>query len=86
MYERRNRKGEKLKRTQISLAPEEHRLVQELAEREGASMSRVIREAIRQYCVKADSRDPWDKLLDLAGFVESGDPQASVDHDNVIYG
>lgn len=86
MYERRHRKGEKLRRTQISLAPEEHRLVQDLAVREGVSMSHVIREALRRYAIERVSDDPWERLLDLAGFVESGDPRASVDHDKVIYG
>ena len=86
MYERGRRKAERLKRTQISLAPEEHRLVQELAGREGVSMSQVIREAIREYCVKADTGDPWDKFLDIVGIIDTGDPRSSVDHDKVIYG
>lgn len=86
MYERRQRKGGRLKRTQISLALEEHQLVKQLARREGVSMSQLIREAIRQYEVSRASDDPWERLLDLAGFGESGDPRSSVDHDKVIYG
>ncbi|MDO8688434.1 MAG: CopG family transcriptional regulator [Dehalococcoidia bacterium] len=86
MYQRGHRKAVKLKRTQISLAPEEHRLVQELAGREGVSMSHVIREAILEYCVKADTGDPWERLMDIVGIGDSGNPRSSVDHDDVIYG
>lgn len=85
MYQRKGRRN-KLRRTQISLAEEERALVLEMAAREGVSMSQIIREAIREYCVKADTRDPWERLMDIVGIGDSGNPRSSVDHDEVIYG
>lgn len=86
MYERRGRKGAKLRRTQISLSLEEHQLVREMAASRGVSMSHVIREAIRRYRAEQKSDDPWERLLDIVGMVDSGDPRSSVEHDKVIYG
>ncbi len=40
--------GERLHRTQILLEPEQHRALSEIAEREGRSISDVVREIIRQ--------------------------------------
>ncbi|MBI2849278.1 MAG: ribbon-helix-helix protein, CopG family [Chloroflexi bacterium] len=86
MYERKGRRGTKLRRTQISLAPEDHRLVQELADREGVSMSHIVREAVRRYVVEHAPDDPWERLMDIVGIGDSGNPRSSVDHDEVIYG
>ncbi len=86
MYERKTSKRARMRRTQISLPLEEHELVHRIAESKGVSMSQVIREAIREYAVDHAPDDPWERLMDLAGFVESGDPRSSVDHDKVIYG
>ncbi len=86
MYRYRSQKGEKLERTQISLSSEERELIQSVAEREGVSMSHVIREAVRQYCTTPDSGDPWERLMDIVGTGDSGNPRSSVDHDDVIYG
>ncbi|MDP2727819.1 MAG: ribbon-helix-helix protein, CopG family [Dehalococcoidia bacterium] len=86
MYQHRGKRGAKLERTQISLSKEDRALVQKIADGKGVSMSHIIREAIRQYAEDLPSEDPWERLMDLAGFVESGDPRSSVDHDQVIYG
>lgn len=86
MYRQRSKRGEKLERTQISLSKEERELVQKVADTEGVSMSHVIREAVRQYCATPDSGDPWERLMDIVGIGDSGNPRSSVDHDEVIYG
>jgi len=86
MYERRASKRAKLRRTQISLALEDHELVHRIAESKGVSMSQVIREAILEYAVDHAPDDPWERLMDIVGMVDTGDPRSSVDHDKVIYG
>jgi len=86
MHRYRSRKGEKLERTQISLSKEERALIQKVADKEGVSMSYVIREAVRHYCTDPDSEDPWERLMDIVGVIDTGDPRSSVDHDKVIYG
>ena len=86
MYERRRKRGAKLERTQISLSKEDRALVQKIAETKGVSMSHVIREAIRQYGAGLPSEDPWERLMDIVGIGDSGNPRSSVDHDEVIYG
>jgi hypothetical protein len=78
--------GAKLKRTQISLSEEDRALVLEIASRKGVSMSQVIREAIRQYAVDQVPDDPWERLMDVVGIIDTGDPSSSIDHDKVIYG
>ena len=86
VYKRRGARGDRLERTQISLSKEERELVQKMADQEGVSMSHVMREALREYCAKADSKDPWNRLLDIVGTIDTGDPRSSIDHDKVIYG
>lgn len=86
MYERKGKRGAKLERTQISLAKEDRELVQKIAESKGVSMSHVIREAIRQYGADRVTDDAWERLMDIVGIGDSGNPRSSVDHDEVIYG
>lgn len=86
MYQHRAKRGQKLERTQISLSREEREMVQKMADSEGVSMSHVIREAVRQYCADAGAVDPWERLMDIVGTGDSGNPRSSVDHDDVIYG
>lgn len=78
--------GERLERTQISLGKAERLLLQRLAASKGASMAQVIREAIHHYAQEQAAGVLRDKMLEIVGLGESGNPRSSVEHDKVIYG
>jgi hypothetical protein len=55
--------AERLYRTQILLEPVQHRALREMAEREGRSVSDVVREMIRRELDRTDDRDAAQRRL-----------------------
>lgn len=71
-------------RTQISLDVEEYRLAKEEAAALGISVAELLRRGLRQMLgERTSSQRPW---MRYAGMVESGDPQSSLNVDDLIYG
>jgi hypothetical protein len=69
-------------RTQISLSKREYEAAKLEAQRLGISLAELLRRSLRTL-LPADETRPW---MQYAGFVESGDPQASRKIDDLIYG
>ena len=69
-------------RTQVSLDKEEYLLAQDEAKALGISVAEFVRRAIRQ-ALPTHTEAPW---MRYAGFVESGDPQSSLNIDELVYG
>ncbi|MCP3979172.1 MAG: CopG family transcriptional regulator [bacterium] len=69
-------------RTQISLSPEEYDAAKLEAKRLGISMAELLRRSLRA-ALPVDESKPW---MSYAGMVESGDPDASRNIDEVVYG
>lgn len=69
-------------RTQVSLDAAEYELVRKQSREQGISIAEVIRRAVRD-TLRYDDSQPW---MRFAGFVESGDPQASLSIDQIVYG
>ncbi len=69
-------------RTQISLSEEEYAAAKKEAARLGISMAELLRRSLRTV-LPVDASKPW---MRYAGMVESGDPQSSLNIDDVVYG
>ena len=78
------RKRPKMRRTQISLLPEDYDKARRMADMRRISLSRVVRELVRS-APEGDSLAA-DPLRDLIGIVKDADPRGSEDHDEFIYG
>lgn len=78
------KKRTKMKRTQISLMPEDYDKARRMAEARRSSLSQVIRELLRS--APEDEGPLNDPLRDIIGIVTDADPRGSVDHDEFIYG
>lgn len=72
-----------MKRTQIYLEEEQHRVLQEMAQEQHTTMAHVIREAIAVYMTRSVGTD--DALLEIVALGSSGDALGSIEHDRVIY-
>ena len=71
-------------RTQISLDEGAYRAAKSEARREGISLAEFLRRAVALALGRrASGRAPW---MRHAGTVSSGDPDASVSVDDVVYG
>lgn len=70
-------------RTQVYLTEEQHRLMQQLAARQEASMASLIREALQEYIARRMS--PTDPLQEIIGLGASGVPDGALRHDRDIY-
>jgi len=78
------KKRTRMKRTQISLMPEDYDKAQRIAERHHTSLSQVVRDLLRG--APEDECFIADPLRDLIGMVKDADPRGSVDHDEFLYG
>lgn len=72
-----------MKRTQIYLEEDQHRVLQEMAHEQHTTMAHVIREAIEVYMTR--SAGAQDALLEIVALGSSGDALGSVEHDRAIY-
>lgn len=69
-------------RTQISLSESEYRSAKREAARLGISLAELLRRSLRTILPSDDSK-PW---MRYAGIIETGDPKASQNIDDVVYG
>jgi hypothetical protein len=68
-------------RTQISLSEEEYEAAKAEAARLGISLAELLRRSLRQM-LPADQSKPW---MRYAGFVETGEKDASQKIDEIVY-
>lgn len=69
-------------RTQISLFEADYELAKQESSRQGVSLAEFFRKALRS-ALPSPQEKPW---MNFAGFVESGDPNASQNIDEIVYG
>jgi len=69
-------------RTQISLSKEEYEDAKREARRLGISLAELLRRSLRTM-LPADEKRPW---MRFAGMIDSGDRDASLRIDEVVYG
>jgi hypothetical protein len=69
-------------RTQISLTENEYAAAKREAKRLGISLAELLRRSLRSV-LPADRSKPW---MRYAGMIESGDPNASRNIDDIVYG
>lgn len=69
-------------RTQVSLEPQEYKEAKREAKMRGLSLAALLRESLRS-TVTRDATKPW---MQYAGLVDSNDPDASRNIDEVVYG
>ena len=72
-------------RTQVSLDNEAYRDAKAEARREGISLAEFLRRALAT-ALHARPRGRTRRWMDYAGTLSSGDPDASVTVDDVVYG
>ena len=69
-------------RIEISLSEEEYEAAKREAQRLGISLAELLRRSLRTM-LPVDGDKPW---MRYAGMIESGDPKASQQIDEVVYG
>jgi len=75
-----------MKRTQIYIEEELDRRLRAAAAEDGRSAAALIREAVRAYLEQRRGDRSEDPILALAGSFTSRRPDASVEHDALLYG
>lgn len=77
----------RMRRTQISLPNERYEAAVRIAAKRGVSLSQVVREALQ--CAEdqdeQEHRSYVERMKRIVGIVEGADPNASVDHDRILY-
>lgn len=75
-----------VKQTNISLEESQYQRVKDLAEREGKSISQIIRELIDEsFHLEGEDREN-DPIFDVVGMGHGEGKPAARDHDEVLYG
>jgi hypothetical protein len=75
-----------LYRTQVLLTPSQHRYLKGRAEREGSSLSALVRGLIETEMESRRQAVQDDPFWEIVGMVAGGDPDAGIEHDHYIYG
>lgn len=75
-----------MKRTQIYIDEELDRRLRAAAAEDGRSAAALIRDAVRAYLTQRRGKPPDDPILALAGTFTSRRPEASAEHDRLLYG
>lgn len=75
-----------MKQTNISLKERQYQRVKELAEREGKSISQIIRELIEESFVLDDEERKEDPIFEVVGMGQGKGKPVAKDHDEVLYG
>lgn len=71
---------------QVQLAPLQHRYLQERAERQGSSISDVVRELVQADMQRQRQIIKDDPFWEIVGMVAGGNLDAGVEHAHHIYG
>jgi hypothetical protein len=72
-------------RSQIMLKEHQHAYLVGEAQRQGKSISQIVRELIDEHIARTRDLEN-DPFFDIIGMVEGDDPNAAVDHDHYVYG
>ena len=75
-----------MKQTNISLEERQYQRVKELAEREGKSISQIIRELIEESFVVDEEDRKKDPIFEVIGIGHGEGKPVAKDHDEVLYG
>jgi len=70
-----------LKRTQVYLEPEQHRLLKREAEAKGVSLAELVRQLATDYLYKKPHRDDFTRIVGLG---RSGARDVSENHDRYL--
>jgi Arc/MetJ-type ribon-helix-helix transcriptional regulator len=71
-----------MKRTQISLTPEQHRALKDISRRTGRSMSDLVRESVDRFIER--NAAPASRALALIGAFEADRDDVSLRHDEYL--
>lgn len=74
-----------MRRTQISLEPEQHRRLGEEARRRGMSLAALIRHLIDEH-LRANEPSPEDPLDSITGIGKGGGSPIGREHNRHLYG
>lgn len=76
------------KRTQVYFPIELYKKVEKRAKKESKSMASVVRESVERYIKEEEEEIDWenDPIFKLAGIMNSGLGDLSVNHDYYLYG
>jgi len=72
-------------RSQIMLKEHQYAYLANEAQRQGMSISQIIRELIDEHIAQSHNLEN-DPFFDIIGMVEGDDPNAAIDHDYYVYG
>jgi len=70
-----------LKRTQVYLEPEQHRLLKREAQEKGVSLAELLRQIVRDHLRR---NRPREEFLKIVGLGRSGKSDVAVEHDRYI--
>jgi hypothetical protein len=72
-------------RSQIILREDQYAYLVSEAQRQGTSISQVVRDLIDTHMTPTQDLDD-DPFFDIIGMAEGDDPHAALDHDHYLYG
>jgi len=72
-------------RSQIMLKEHQYAYLVSEAQRQGKSISAIIRDLIDEHVTQTRNLEN-DPFFDIIGMVEGDDPHAAIDHDHYVYG
>ena len=73
-----------MKRVQVYLPVEQYEAARRIAARRGISLSELLVEAL-QCLEEEEQHDYSDRMKRIVGIVEGADPNASIEHDRILY-
>ena len=73
-------------RAQILLTLPQHRYLKGRSEREGSSVSAIVRELIQMEMASRRQAIQDDPFWEIVGMVAGDDPDAGVEHNHYVYG
>jgi hypothetical protein len=72
-------------RSQIILKEDQYAYLVNKAQRQGKSVSQIVRDLIDEHIVRTRDLEN-DPFFDIIGMLEGDDPNAAIDHDYYVYG
>jgi hypothetical protein len=71
-------------RTQVQLTDEQARWLRRVAQRQGISISEVVRQMVEKRMTAEEEMDPWERASALIGRYHSGLSDVSSRHDHYL--
>jgi hypothetical protein len=85
MYDVTSTEVKPMHRSQVMLKEHQHVYLVTEAQRQGKSISQIVRELIDDHMARTRDLEN-DPFFDIIGMVEGDDPNAAIDHDYYVYG